>query len=195
MWFDCIERKKRAKLPLSTTAPRAFAAAPSFQACLRAFICMFCMCACIYVYVCMCADMYICIYMHVCMYLYIYVFVHMCMCMCMHTSLCIDCGSWYQYFSVWTVSCMRMCFRVHIMRMRMGVGIYICAFFCSECYMHFTGVLGASSWAGVYVIRVCFYTNVHICEHTRCRLCTYVYMHICVYMHAYAYGCICVSMI
>ena len=30
MWFDCVERKRRAKLPLSTTAPRAFTAAPSF---------------------------------------------------------------------------------------------------------------------------------------------------------------------
>ena len=55
MWFDCVERKRRAKLPLSTTAPRAFAAAPSFQACMRAFICTFCT----YVCVCMCADMYI----------------------------------------------------------------------------------------------------------------------------------------
>jgi len=36
------------------------------------------------------------------------------------------------------------------MRMHMGVGIYICAFFCSECYMHFgTGVLDTSAWAGV----------------------------------------------
>jgi len=84
MWFDCVERKRRAKLPSSATAPRAFAAAPSFQACLRSFICTFCMSVCIYVYVCMCADMYICIYMHVCMHLYIYVFIHMCMCMCMH---------------------------------------------------------------------------------------------------------------
>jgi len=84
MWFDCVERKRRAKLPLSTTAPRAFAAAPSFQACLRAFICTFCMCVCVYVYVCMCADMYICIYMHVRMYLYMYAFIHMYMCMRMH---------------------------------------------------------------------------------------------------------------
>ena len=59
--------------------------------------------------------------------------------------------------------------------------------------MHFTGVVGTSAWAGVYVTQVCFYTNVRICEHTRCRLCTYVYMYICVYMHAYAYGCVCVS--
>jgi len=84
MWFDCVERKRLAKLHASETAPRAFAAAPLFQACLRAFICTFCMCVCIYVYVCMCADKYICIYLHVCMYLYIYAFIHMCMCMCMH---------------------------------------------------------------------------------------------------------------
>ena len=80
MWFDCVGEK----LPLSTTAPRAFAAAPSLQVCLRTFICTFCMCVCIYVYVCMCADMYICIYMHVCIYLYMYAFIHMCMCVCMH---------------------------------------------------------------------------------------------------------------
>ena len=66
-------------------------------------------------------------------------------------------------------------------------------FFCSECYMHFIGVLGSSACAGVYVIQVYFYTNVHICEHTRCRLCSYVYMYICVYMRAYAYGCVCAS--
>jgi len=62
--------------------------------------------------------------------------------------------------------------------------------------MHFTGVLGTSAWAGVYVTQVCFYTNVHICEHTRCRLCTYVYMYICIYvcicmhMHMDAYVCL-----
>ena len=81
------------------------------------------------------------------------------------------------------------------MRIRMCVGMYVCAFFCSECYMHFPGVLGTSAWAGVYVTQVCFYTNVHICEHTRCRLGTYVYMYICVYMYAYAYGCVCAPMI
>ena len=84
MWVDCVERKRSAKLPWSATAPCTFAAAPSFQACLRACIFTFCMCVCIYVYVCMCADMYICMYMHVCMYLYIYAFIRMCMCMCMH---------------------------------------------------------------------------------------------------------------
>jgi len=43
------------------------------------------------------------------------------------------------------------------MRMHMCVSIYVCAFFCSECCMHFdTGVLGTSAWAGVYVTQVCF---------------------------------------
>ena len=69
------------------------------------------------------------------------------------------------------------------MRMRMCVGIYVCAFFCSESYMHFTGVLGTSAWAGVYVTQVCFYTNIHICEHTPCRLCACIciWMRMCVY--------------
>jgi len=82
--YDCVERKRRAGLPASASAPRVFAGALSFQACLRACICTFCMCVCIYVYVCMCADVYICIYMHVCMYMYMYAFIHMCMCMCTH---------------------------------------------------------------------------------------------------------------
>ena len=61
--------------------------------------------------------------------------------------------------------------------------------------MHFTGVVGTSAWAGVYVTQVWLYTNVHICEHIRYRLCTYVYMYIGVYTHVYAYGCVCASVI
>jgi len=75
----------------------------------------------------------------------------------------------------------------------MRVGIYICAFFCSECYVHFTGVLGTSTWTVVYVTQVYVYTNVHICEHTPCRLYTSVYMYMCVCVYAYAYGCVCAS--
>jgi len=84
VWVDCVERKRSAKLPWSATAPCTFAAAPSFQACLRAFhmyILYVCVHICVCVYVC---GHDICIYMHVCMYLYIYAFIHMCMCMCMH---------------------------------------------------------------------------------------------------------------
>jgi len=112
MRFDCVERKRRAKLPASATAPRAFRCrtiVPGMHACV---ICTFCMCVCVYVYVCTCADMYICIYMHV------YVFVHLCIYThvyaYVYAYLCIDCGSQYQCFSVWMVSCMRMCFRVHM---------------------------------------------------------------------------------
>ena len=96
------------------------------------------------------------------------------------------CGPYHACACVFVCICMRM---------HMCVGVYICAFFCGECCIHLAGVLATSARAGVYVTQVCFYTNVHFCEHTRCRLCAYVYMNICVYMHAYVYGCVCVSMI
>jgi len=118
----CVPNRS-AKLPWSATAPCTFAAAPSFQACLRAFIYTFCMCVRLYVYVCMCADMYLYIYACVC------VFVHLCVYTRVHVNayayLCIDCGSWYQCFSVWTVSCMCMCFRVH-----MYAYAFVCRYIC-----------------------------------------------------------------
>jgi len=46
------------------------------------------------------------VFVHLCVYTHVYVYVY--------AYLCMDCGSWYQCFSVWTVSCMRMCFRVHM---------------------------------------------------------------------------------
>jgi len=195
MCFDCVKRKRSAKLPWSATAPCTFAAAPSFQVCLRAFH-MYILYVCVNIFVCA----YVCGHVYMYIYACVYVFVHLCVYAHAHVYvyayLCIECGSWYQCFSLWTVSCMRMCFRVHMYAYTYVCGyIYISAFFCSECYMHFTGVLGTSAWADMYVTQVCFYTNVHICEHTRCRLCTYVYMYVCVCMHAYAYGCVCASMI
>ena len=60
--------------------------------------------------------------------------------------------------------------------------------------MHFTGVVGTSAWAGVYVKQVCFYTNVHICD-TLAAGCAHMCICICMYMHVYAYGCACASMI
>jgi len=153
-------------------------------------------------------DHYVCVYMCMCVYVRTCIYVYICMCVCVGTSmrlytcvcvcLCIFVHIFwcqYQCFSVWMESCMRMCFRVHKYAYTYVLGIYICAFFCGECCMRFTGVLGTGAWAGVYITQVCFYTNVHICEHTRCRLCTYLYMYICVYMHAYAYVCVCASMI
>ena len=101
-----------------------------------------------YIYACVYAFVHLCVYTRVYVYVYAY--------------LRIDCGSWYQCFSVWTESCMHMCFRVHMYAYTYVCRyIYMYIFFCIECYMHFTGVVGTSAWAGVYVTQVCFYTNVH----------------------------------
>jgi len=123
-WFDCVERKRRAKLPASATAPRTFTAMSSFQACLRAFIYTVGMC----VYICVCV--YVGRHVYMCIYACVYVFVHL----CVHTHvyvyawayLSIDCGSQYQCFSVWTVSCICMCVRVHM---------FACAHVCRYIYM------------------------------------------------------------
>ena len=76
------------------------------------------------------------------------------------------------------------------MRMYMCVGIYICAFFCSECYLHFKGVLGTSAWAGMYVTQVCFYTK-YISTNTLsagcAHMCICIYVCICMHMHMDAY--------
>ena len=194
VWVGCVERKRSAKLPWSATAPCTFAAAPSFQACLRAFHMYILNCVCVHICVCV----YVCGHVYMYVYACVYVFVHPCVYthvyVYVYVYLCIDCRSWYQYFSVWTVSYMCMCFVfVCIMCIHMYVGIYICAFFCSECYMHFTGVLGTSAWAGEYITWVCFYTNIHICEHTCCRfthMCICIYVCICMRMHMDAYVCL-----
>jgi len=57
MWLDCVEQKRSAKLPWSVTTPCTFAAAPSFQACLRAFRVAPGMLACVWYvhFVCVCA--------------------------------------------------------------------------------------------------------------------------------------------
>ena len=194
MWFDCVEPKRSVQLPWSATALCTFAATPSFQACLHVFILSFSTCVYIYVYVFMCAEhvyMYIyacaCVFVHLCVYTRVYVYVYACLRQIVGLGISASaCGRCHACACVFV----RICMRIH-----MCVGIYICDFFCSECYMHFTSVVGTSAWAGVYVTQVYVYTNVHICEHTRCRLCTYVYMYICVYMHVYAYGFVCASMI
>jgi len=159
------------------------AVVPGVLACVHMYILYVCVYICICVYVCGHVYIYVCacvyVYVYVCVYTHVYVYVYV--------YLCIDCGSQYQCFSVWTVSCMRMCIRVYMLlclRMHMCVGIYICAFFCSERCIHFgTGVLGTSARAGVYVTQVCFYTNVHICEHSRYRLFAFIYTRVWVYIY------------
>jgi len=104
-------------------------------------------------------------YIYACVYVFVHLRVYTLVYVYIHAYLCIDCGSWYEFFSVWTVSCMHMCFRVH-----MHAYTYVCRYiymyilFCSERYMHFTDVVGTSAWAGVYVTQVCSYTKVHICD-------------------------------
>ena len=132
----------------------------------------------------MCVCIYTAMRLYTCVCVYVCIFVHR-LWVLLSVLERVDCVMHAHVFSCAYV-CVYVCVWVYI---------HICAFFCSECYMHFTGVSGTNAWAGVYVTQVCFYTNVHICEHTRCTLYTYVYMYICVYMHVYAYGCVCASMI
>jgi len=122
--------------------------------------------------------------MHVCMYLYIYAFIHVCVCVCILVHrLWVLVSVLQRVDSVMhahVVSCAYAC--VYMYR-------YV-HFFCSECYMHFTGVLGTSAWAGVYVTQVCFYTNVHIWD-TLAAGCAHmyicIYVCVCVHMHMDAY--------
>jgi len=124
MWFDCVERKRCAKLPESATAPRAFrcrAVVPG----VHMYILYVCVCICVCVYVCRHVYMYI-----ICMCVCICISMRLCTCVCVCVcNLCIDCGSWYQCLSVRTVSCMRMCFRVHVYAYTyMYRYIYMCIF-------------------------------------------------------------------
>jgi len=75
------------------------------------------------------------------------------------------------------------------MRMHMCVSIYICAFVCSECCLHFgTGVLGTSTWAGMWVTQVCF-----LHQRTHLQIHSLQVVHICVYSYMCVY-CICIWM-
>ena len=122
--------------------------------------------------------------------------VYMCMCVCVRT-------------------CVRVCIFVHRLWVLVAVlqrvdgvmhaHVFLCAyacvyirvyvyiqvhFFCRECYMHFTGVVGTSAWARVYVTHVCFNTNVHICDTLAAggaHMCICIYVCICMYIHMDAY--------
>ena len=133
-------------------------------------------CACqkqwyIYIYAC------VCVFVHLCVYARVYVYVYEC--------LCIDCGSWYQYFSVRTVSCMRMCFRVY-----MYAYVYVCVYI----YVHFFAVSVACTlqvfWALVHeqvcMLHRCVFTPTYTSANTLASGCAH--MCICIY------GCICTHM-
>ena len=93
MWFDCVERRRRAKLPTlspaSATAPRAFccrAVVPGVLACVHMHILYVCVYICVCVYVCGHVYVYIyaCVYVfvHLCVYTHVYVYV--CVCVFVH---------------------------------------------------------------------------------------------------------------
>jgi len=155
-----------------------------FRHVLHAFICKLCMRVCMYVFVCMCADM-ISVY-NAC----VYVFVHLCVythdvCIFVHRLWVLACGRCHACTCVFVCICMRIC---------MCVGVYICAFFCSECYMHFTGF-----WALVYgqlcMLHRCIFTPTYTSAKTLAVDCAHMCTCIYVCVHAYAYGCVCASMI
>ena len=102
-------------------------------------------------------------YIYACVYVLVHLRLYTCVCVC----VCIFVHRLWVLVSVLQSGRCHACACVFVcicMRIHMCVGIYICAFFCSECYVHFTGVLGTSAWAGVYVTQVWIYTNVHICD-------------------------------
>ena len=80
MLVDCVERKRNVKLPWSATAPCTFAAAPSFQVCLRAFH-MYILYVC--VHICMCVCVRTCIFVCICMR------VRICTSMRLYTCVCV----------------------------------------------------------------------------------------------------------
>jgi len=71
------------------------------------------------------------------------------------------------------------------MRTHMCIYIYIHAFFCSECCVHFeTGAPGTSACAGVYVTHVFFdmtYTSgTHLLQDVHMYVCAYIYVYACI---------------
>jgi len=125
--------------------------------------------ACVYVFV------HLCVYTHVYVYVYAY--------------LCIDYGSWYQYFSVWMVSCMRMCFCVH-----MYAYTYVCRYIC-VCIFFAVSVTCTLQmfWALVHG-QVCMLHRCLLTQRTHLRTQSLQVVHICVYVYMCVYACICIWM-
>jgi len=120
------ERDVQGFLCLHQLLARSLPRRRSRRACVRAYVHLYvCVYICVYVYVCghvyvyTYACVYVYVYVYVCVYTHVYVYVY--------AYLCIDRGSQYQWFSVWTRSCMRTCVRVHM---------YAYAYMC-KLYVHF----------------------------------------------------------
>ena len=128
-------------------------------------------------------NIYACVYVfvHLCVYTRVYVYVY--------AYLYIDCGSWYQCFSVWTVSCMRMCFRVHMHAYTCVCRyIYMCIFFAVSvtCTLQ---VLWALVHGRVCMLHRCVFTPTYTFATHSLQV-----VHICVYVYMCVYACICIWM-
>jgi len=126
---------------------------------------------------------YACVYVfvHLCVYARVYVYVY--------AYLCIDCGSWYQCFGVWTVSCMRMCFRVHMHAYTYVCRyIYMCIFFAVSitCTLQ---VFWALVHGQMFMLHRCVFTTTYTSANTLAGV-----VHICVYVYMCVYACICIWM-
>ena len=126
-------------------------------------------------------------YLHV----YMYGYTHACIYMYAYICLCIDfdCQPFVSVFEQY-----QRCTYVFLciyMRMHICVCIFICAFFCSGCCVHFrTGVLGTSACAAV-----CVYTDVPLTSTYTSATRSLQGVHTDVYAYICVYACICIWML
>jgi len=95
MWFDCVERKRSAKLPcLQRLLARSLPRRRSRRSCVRSYVHFVCVCVCM----CMCVCVRTCIH------------VYICMCVCICTSM-----------RLYTCVCVCVCVFVHRLRVSVSV--------------------------------------------------------------------------
>ena len=149
--------------------------------CAHTCVCVY-MCGHVYMYIyaCVCVYVYVCIYVHVYVYVYVYAY------------LCTDCGSRYQCFSVWTVSCIRTCICVH-----MYTYACVCRYICM-CILFAVTVactLEQVCWALVHgqvcTSHSCVFTPTYTSANTLAagcaHMCIFIYVCICMHIHMDAY--------
>ena len=84
------------------------------------------------------------------------------------------------------------CVFVYIcMRMHMGVGIYICAFFAVSVACTLEQVFWTLVHGQVCTPHRCVFTPTYTSANTLAAGCAHICLFTFVYMHAYVYGCVC----
>jgi len=163
---------------ISSLRGRCRAVVPGVLACVHMCILYVCVYICVCVYVCGHVYMYVyaCVYVYVYVCVYTHVYVYVC------AYLCIDCGSQYQCFSVWTVSCMYVW--------------YMCVYACICIWMrtcvydiawHVEALLLRFSICAYMCICMRMYMCVHVCVYRCMCICMYMYVCMSVYMYAYTF--------